>query len=293
MSGALQQVTSPVELLLGWLGRQLAGDARGWLEDSVRRLRNGADERTIYTILTLVPRRVGKDDLHLAPADLEAAQQVRSGWSPVGWSVDQAARVALLLCVNGPEDRFAHRLEQLFRTADLGELVAFYRGLPLYPGQARYVARAAEGARSNMRSVFEAVAHRNPYPAERFDEDAWNQMVLKALFIGSPLHPIHGFDARSNPRLMRMLCDYAHERWAARRPVSPELWRGVGPHADDAAIADLRRVLAQGSPAERRAAALALAACPRAEAAAALRDEPELAHAIERGRLSWDEIAGA
>ena len=71
-----------------------------------------------------------------------------------------------------------------------------------------------------MRPVFEAVAHRNPYPARHFDESAWNHLVLKALFIGSTLAPIEELDARANPTLMRMLCDYAHERWAAGRTIS-------------------------------------------------------------------------
>ena len=71
--------------------------------------------------------------------------------------------------------------------ATSSELVAFYRGLPLYPDQPRYALRAAEGMRTNMKGVFEAVAHRNPYPGEQFPEPAWNQMVLKALFVGSPL----------------------------------------------------------------------------------------------------------
>ncbi len=83
-------------------------------------------------------------------------------------------------------------------------------------------------------------------------------MVLKALFVGVALHPIAGLDDRANPALMRMLCDYAHERWAAGRAVSPELWRCVGPHADEAARADLERVLAEGEPGERKAAAWAL-----------------------------------
>jgi hypothetical protein len=291
MAVALQHETSPAALLHLWLRRQISADAAAWLDEQRARLSDHGSDRDLYAAISLVPRRIGKDDLRLTREDLDAAQQARPGWQPAGWSVDQAARLVLLLAGDIPGERFAQRLERLFLTADHGELVAFYRGLPLYPDPARYGARAAEGLRTNMRSVFEAVAHRNPYPAERFSDDVWNQMVLKALFIGSPLHPIQGLDQRANPPLMRMLCDFAHERWAAHRAVSPELWRCVGPHADAAAIADLRRVMRGGSAAEREGAALALAACTRAEAAPALREQPDLAQAIASHRLSWDEIA--
>ena len=63
-------------------------------------------------------------------------------------------------------------------------------------------------------------------------------MVLKALFVETTLAPIVGLDERANPELARILRDYAHERWAAGRPVSPELWRCVGPFATDAAALD-------------------------------------------------------
>jgi hypothetical protein len=208
-----------------------------WLDETFAELLKPPTDRTLFMAISLVPRKIGKDDLVLDDTDLEAATDTRAGWTPVGWSVDQAARLLLLLNTDGPETEFARRLEQLCTTADVGELVTFYRGLPLYPGQPRYVRRAAEGVRSNMKAVFEAVAHHNPYPAEQFDEGAWNQMVLKALFIGSSLQPITGLDERANPTLMRMLCDYAHERWAAGRNVSPELWRCVGPVPDLAARA--------------------------------------------------------
>jgi hypothetical protein len=64
-------------------------------------------------------------------------------------------------------------------------------------------------------------------------------MVLKALFVGSTLGPIIGLDLRANAALARMLSDYAHERWSAGRPVSPELWRCVGPFASGPLLADL------------------------------------------------------
>ena len=127
---------------------------------------------------------------------------------------------------------------------------------------ALHLAQAREGARTAMRPVFEAVAHANPYPAEVFDEAGWNQLVLKALFIETTLAPIQGLDRRANPTLARMLCDYAHERWAAGRPVSPELWRCVGPWADAAMREDLARVLRTGDAAERQAARAALDAAP-------------------------------
>ena len=197
----------------------------------------------------------------------------------------------ILLQGGGTGEAFAARFAQLCRTADVSEQVAFYRGLPLYPDAQRLEAQAAEGTRTNMRAVFEAVAHRNPYPKEQFAENRWNHMVLKALFVGTTLHPIQGLDERANPPLARMLSDYAHERWAAGRPVSPELWRCVGPHADAEALADLQRVLATGGAIERQAAALALHACPHAKARELLAAAPDLAAAVEGGKLSWQTLS--
>jgi hypothetical protein len=282
---------APKHLLQIWLHRQLPDTGSAWLDEQLGKLAGEVGDRDLYIVLGLVPRRLGKADLELNDADLEAADQARPGWDPRGWSVDQATRIVILLHAGGTGERFAARFVQLCRTADVAEAIALYRGLPLYPAPELLEAHAAEGTRTNMRAVFEAVAHRNPYPREQFAENRWNHMVLKALFVGSTLHPIQGLDERANPTLARMLCDYAHERWAAGRPVSPELWRCVGPHADAEALADLQRVVASGSAAERKAAALALAACPDPMARELLAAAPDLAASIERGELSWARLA--
>ena len=284
---------TPEHLLLHWLSSRLAPPALEWLNAQAVAVRGADRDGDLYLSFTLVPRKTGKADLLLSTEELAAARAARAGWDPSDLSVDQAARLVLLLATQTPADRFAHRLEQLCVTADVAELVLLYRGLPLYPEPERYRLRAAEGIRTNMRAVFEAVAHRNPYASEQLPEDAWNQLVLKALFVGSALHPIVGLDRRANPRLARMLSDYAHERWSASRPVSHELWRCVGPFAEGDLVDDLARVLAKGSPPEKQAAALALSASPDPNAAALLRAAPELSAAIAAGTLSWPSLTAA
>jgi len=257
---------TPEVALQQWLDRRLDDAGRMWLRDAAAPLAAGGTDRDLFRSVSLVSRKLGKAPLALDAAELAVAAAARPQWDPASWTIDQAARIRLLLAAAADVDAFVGRLDQLCATADVDELVAFYRGLPLYPEPTRHRLRAAEGLRTNMLVVFEAVAHRNPYPAEQLSEDAWNQMVLKALFVGSTLDPIVGLDGRANARLARMLGDYAHERWAAGRPVSPELWRCVGPFATGRLIDDLQRVLASGAAPERAAAVHALqsASDPRA-----------------------------
>jgi hypothetical protein len=142
-----------------------------------------------------------------------------------------------------------------------------------------------------MQPVFEAVAHRNPYPRDHFSNAQWNQMVVKTLFIGSRLAPVQGLDERRNADLARMLVDYADERRAAGRSISPELWRCVAPFAEEKEIATLASILRDGSESESSGAALALAECRSPAAAAALAARPDLAAAVEDGRITWNTIA--
>jgi hypothetical protein len=278
-----------LELLRGWLARQMDEAALAWLDGQLAKA--GDADRDLYLAIGLAPRKLGKADLDLGVDDLAAADAARPGWSPAGWSVDQAARIALLLAAANDEDGFGSKLEQLCNTADVRELIAFYQGLPLYPNQEAYVARAGEGARTNMKAVFEAVAHHNPYPAEQFDEHTWNQLVLKAVFVGSSLNEIHDFDRRRNEDLARTLVDYAHERWAASRVITPELWRAVGPYIDESMLDDMKRVAESDNPTERRAAVLALRESRAPGAPALINLLPEIVSEVEAGRVSWETVA--
>ncbi|HXF15665.1 MAG TPA: EboA domain-containing protein, partial [Burkholderiales bacterium] len=154
---------NPASLLKRWLESRLPAEGRAWLFGVAEKLQ-GSSDADLYRSISLVTRKIGKADLLLNAEELQQASAARAGWDPSDWSLDQAARIYLLLVSASNGATFLRRLDQLCNTADVGELVAFYRGLPLYPDQPRYVLRAAEGIRTNMKAVFEAVAHRNPYP---------------------------------------------------------------------------------------------------------------------------------
>jgi hypothetical protein len=255
-----------IALLTGWVRGALDPERVAWFEATLDVLRGGAGERELARALGLAPRKLGKADLAFTAEDLDRANKVRAGFDPAGLTVDQAARIAFLLAAAETDEAgFPRRLAELYRTAELSESIAYLRGLALFPAPRALLPVAGEGVRSAVQPIFEAVAHRNPYPAEFFDRTAWNQMVLKALFIGSALGPIRGLAERANPELAQVLVDYAHERWAAGRPVSPELWLCVGPFAEGRMVEDIERVLATGTPEEREAAATALRVNPSGE----------------------------
>lgn len=294
LSGAYRRIMSkPVELLEKWLQRQLPAQAGAWLNEQRSALQADPSDRNLHIALGLVPRKLGKDDLALEPGDLAAAEDARAGWEPSRWSVDQAARILILCTLTGRNHDFATLFSSLCQTADVAEAIALYSGLPLYDDPETLEEQVAEGLRTNMRAIFEAVAHNNPYPREQFDENRWNHMVLKALFIDSTLAPIQGLDERANPELARIMRDYAHERWAAGRPVTPELWRCVGPFADSAeALADLKRVADSPVDVEQQAAALALSASPAEQANSMLAAmNPSLSEAIASGTLTWNSVS--
>jgi hypothetical protein len=305
-----QNITAE-DLLYRWVSRQVNTEAVNWLDKKRQQISEGAADFIFFTAFSAVPRYTGKQEIQPTVEELESASNICNNWFPTNWTIDQAARTLLVLSLPSDRaDKYLLILNQVFAAADVRELVALYQALPLLASSERFCDllaaalryRAAEGIRSNMTAVFNAVALNNPYPAEYLDNLAWNQMVLKALFVGSPLHLIQGIDERANPELARMLIDYAHERWAAGRDVSPELWRCVGKFANSEMLTDLERVLTESQLKtdangkgrkkllERTAAALACADCTLPQAEDILAQYPDLQNDIQAGKLTWKNV---
>lgn len=277
--------------ILTWLDSRLDDEGYQWLVTKSKQLQQGAEDWEFFTSFSAVPRYTGKESLNLSEEEQQQAETLRRGWKPASWSADQLGRTLLVLSITEwNKEEFLDILEKTFVSSDMREAVALYKSLPILPYPKALRGRAAEGIRSNITSVFNAVALRNPYPADYMDEDAWNQVVLKALFVGSPLYLIQDIDGRINEKLADMLVDYAHERWAAERSVSPELWRPVGPFAEDETVEDLQKVLNHAEEIHQQAAVLALSASPSTRAQQLVKERDDLRKEIEQSGVTWDDI---
>nr|AOW70738.1 hypothetical protein [Monodopsis sp. MarTras21] len=141
------------------------------------------------------------------------------------WTNLELARIYFLIKITDKfEQEYEYIIENLFKTADINELVALYKSFPYLPQPQKFLFRAQEGARSNINLLFDAIALNNPYPMNFFNENSWNQLILKAFFIESDVKQIIGIERRANSSLVTLLTDFASEKSAAGRTVDPELW---------------------------------------------------------------------
>lgn len=251
------QIHEMKTLLSNWLKRNLEEDAFNALAERFASVASTAEEWEIFLHFSSIHRWVPKEPLNLPKKELEALPESVRDWQPNRWELDQIARARLLLSIaHRGKETFLSLLEKLFESSDMREGETLYKSLAILPWPESLTGRASEGVRSNITTYFRAVAHHNPYPAQWLDQNAWNQMVLKALFMGEPLYRIVGLDQRRNTELATMCLDLAEERWAAGRDLSPEIWRLLVAWEGDPLPLQWDRLLASQQPLHLRGLAL-------------------------------------
>ncbi|NNE91852.1 MAG: EboA domain-containing protein [Verrucomicrobiales bacterium] len=251
-----------VDSLLKILKQSASPEAFDWLEETVNAQRDKFEQRPFYYAFSGVSRWFDKNALvEPAEQDLKTIDAEVPGFTIHNWDEFRLARVILLLVLGEQEKSvFLENLNALLNTADIREQVAIFSAFPLLPEPDELVPLAREGLRTNIVDIFDSIALDNPFPSAHFPEEAWNQLVLKALFMSRPLYRIYGIDLRANATLAEALSNYAHERWAAGRWVSPELWRSCANFISNPQIvADLERVASTDEPGRLEAVALIVA----------------------------------
>ncbi|HEY3402927.1 MAG TPA: EboA domain-containing protein [Ohtaekwangia sp.] len=243
------------------------------------------------TAFASMPRKTGKKIIELTADQHNQILSIRKGLRITSWSIDRLCRVYLLLSLNAADKLvYIQRIENLFPSAEMNELVALYSALPVLAYPEAWKKRCAEGIRSNIGTVLESIICSNPYPSESLDEAAWNQLVLKAFFTEKPIERIIRLNERANQTLADTLSDYAHERWAAGRPVHPQLWRCVSRFINENIFPDIKRIALSVNTAERKAAAWSCAESNYPPAKELLGNSKELKSYVQEG-INWNTLS--
>ncbi|MEZ5434192.1 MAG: EboA domain-containing protein [Verrucomicrobiales bacterium] len=251
-----QLMESPYELLLGALEPTASLDAVRWLRGECTRLSRQFEENPFFFAFSGVSRHFDRTaEVTFSKGTAEVLPRLIPGLCLKHWDEFRTARtvlIGLLLTLDRPDRLRTGASHQLRRHPGTNRHL---QTLPLLPNPEDLVELARDGLRTNILSVFDAIALRNPFPERHFTEEGWNQMVLKALFLGRPLHRVVGLDAGPTPALAEAVDYLAHERWSAGRRNLPEAWRCCSGFVSDQIAHDLKRVAASPDRGDREAAA--------------------------------------
>jgi hypothetical protein len=237
--------------LLQRLRARVGGDSIRWLDDAVDRVRR--DATTLAGLFPAVGRKVGRQRLDTEDRPSESEPGVHD------WTVDDAGRALLLLAAG---DAVWGELTDLYRFGDAAERRGVLRSLHLLPppdeaGPDVGLELVDDAVRTNDPRLLAAAL--GPYALARLSEDAFNQAILKCVFVGVPLDGLPGVAQRATPSLARMLAAYARERVAAGRDVPPDVWPLVEAHPPQEELAAIEAELVHPVRSRRQAAAAALA----------------------------------
>jgi hypothetical protein len=212
------------ERLLDLLAARGLDPQHAWLTASLARSTEDPELRVLRGAIAQAPRKLGRGPLSLHPSERDA-HDLPELLGAAAWTLADLGRTALLLAAV-ERVAVAEQVElvaKLVRHGELGEQASLLRAFSLLPEPSRFVDIAIDACRTNAVDVFSAIALDNPYPAALFPEHNFNQMVLKALFIGAPVERIVGLERRASPELERMVFAYASERRAAGRSVPADV----------------------------------------------------------------------
>ena len=219
-------------------------DALQFIEKKQEEIITNKSNSAYYITFSTLPQYLTVKEASYSKETLKTAAELRKNWDLSFWFLDQVARVYLmLLFAKFRLNDFNATLDKIINAADAHELITIYQAFPLFPYPECLLLHATNGIRCNMISAFNAIAVNNAYPADFFDEKAWDQLVLKALMVDSPIEKIIGLKRRANLTLAHALLNTARERLAAHRPIKLEIWYLIGVAADQEILKELKGFL--------------------------------------------------
>lgn len=148
----------------------------------------GQDQGGFRTAFSAAAHHVGRTPLHLARGEQASLRAWRPDLELAHWGEDDLARGALLLraaTILTPS-HYDKLVQTCYRAGDQRDRQCILRLLPMLPHGERFLALAQDGAHSEDRPLFEAIACDNIYPAARFPALAFKALQCRAVLLGLP-----------------------------------------------------------------------------------------------------------
>ena len=220
---------------------------KSWLDQKLHSIKTDQD---FFISFALINKKIPRDHLQLSPAQIQTIHLKYPEFNIENWTLDQLCRFSLLMYYPLLS---VESLTKLISVADTREQISIFKSIPYLENASHFAPIVVNGIRTNIVDVFDAITLKNPYPASYFSQDEWNQMILKAVFMERPIYQIKNIDQRKNEKLAHILFDYARERWAASRRVTPELWRMISGYITEKLFVEMIKKIAEGNASDQKA----------------------------------------
>ena len=227
-----------------------------WLHASLEKLKSSKDVVNELLIQSAGTRRILGEE-RLGGEVLIVAEDLQL---PIQrWTASDAGRALLILQAIAIAPEIEQEIVQTyFEQGDESEIASLVRVINLLNGAKRYKFHMREVSRTNSKPLYAALAQYNPYPARFYDDHEFNQLVLKALFMGIGIDSVIGLNERANPELSKMCEDYIDERLAAARSLPHDIWLALEPFASEKGLALIKQYSKHETPEHRYFAVKAL-----------------------------------
>lgn len=270
------------------LGDSVPEEAHTWIENKLDLIIKSKSAKELYLSYSLI---AGKIDPAKKPRIQRINQELEEYLISQNANLLQIARIYLLIrVIESDKAYFSMKVANLIQVADTGELETFLKFLILLPNAGDYNQVGVEALRTNIGIIFDAIALKNPYPAIYFNDQQWNQMYLKAAFMQRNLEEVVDVEKRANSDLVRIISDYAHERWAASRDIDPMFWRPVTGFLEGVLLQDMDHLFKSKDKIENLAAALCCYYSNQPEAIKLLDKYPDLKEKVANKAVTWENL---
>ncbi len=228
-------MTKPLKELFKKVEQVIDTSGNDWFEQAKSQLSQFSDNldataNTFVFLTSMAKKKIGMTLLHgdIKLESLPDKYDQRNKIYLEHWTITDAVRILLLTEALKAGSFSVNDLFKLcFKYSDGGERASLLKGLSFLSLGEESTSLIIDTARTNSLEIFSALVYKNPWVVMKFPIPAYNQIVLKALFLNINIIYLEGLRAARNPELGRMAADYVQERLDAGREVPESIWLAV------------------------------------------------------------------